>query len=303
MAAEPDLSAAAAPPKPLGIVGRGFCMGIAEVVPGVSGGTIAFVTGIYQTLISSIASFGPQSLLMLRDWPRFVAHHQLNFLLWLALGMGLGVLVFAQLMQYLLLHYQPVIWGFFSGVISMSVLIIGRARARSNLLLWLPIGVLGGLGLLWMPQLSIQPSLWLIFFGGALAVCAWLLPAVSGSFVLLALGLYAPVINALADFDIPVLVVLAAGCTAGLLLFSRLLAWLLQTHGDVLLSLLCGFMLGSLGKLWPWQNADAGTGWQALLSPQTYQAQLAEPALLFWVVLFWALGALGLWALSKVTVH
>ncbi len=285
----------------LGVLFRGFLMGLAEVVPGVSGGTIAFVTGIYQPLVTSIASFGPRSLVMLRHWQSFAAHHQIAFLLWLAAGMGAGILVFARIMQFLLAHYQPVVWGFFGGVIGMSVWVIGRARNPRTLLGWAPLGMLAGLSMLWLPQMAVQPASLQIFAGGALAVCAWLLPAVSGSFVLLALGLYAPVIAAVAGFDITFIIIFAAGCITGLLLFSRLLAWLLQRHGEALLSLLTGFMLGSLTKLWPWQGTQA-SGWDNLLLPLHY-TQLHGDAFLPWVVLAVLAGASGLGMLSRITGH
>ncbi len=285
---------------PVGIAGRGFLMGLAEVVPGVSGGTIAFITGIYPTLISSIASFGPRSVPMLWHWRRFVDHHQVIFLGWLALGMGGGVLLFAQLMQYLLTHFQPVVWGFFAGVILLSVIIIGTARVRAKLLVWAPLGIAAGVSMLWLPQAEIEPVLWQVFAGGAIAICAWLLPAVSGSFILLALGLYATVIHAVATLHWPVLFTFAFGCVAGVLVFSRLLAWLLDKHGEILLSFLTGFMLGSVTKLWPWQAEDT-TGWDQLLTPLEYAH--AQPAYLPWVLVFAMLGALGIWVLSKFSTN
>jgi len=132
------------------------------------------------------------------------------------------------------------------------------------------------------------------------AVSAWLLPAVSGSYVLLTLGLYAPVIEAVAVLDLPVLATLAAGCTAGLLLFTRLLSWLLHHHEQALLSLLTGFMLGSLPKLWPWQMPQARRGFDGFVAPQTYEALQYGPSYVVPALGIFLLGALALWLLSRL---
>lgn len=289
-----------AQPTDLGVAGRGVLMGLAEVVPGVSGGTMAFISGIYPTLVAALATFGPGSLPMLARPLQFWQHHNLRFLLVLAAGMGLGILMFAQLMQFLLAHYQPLVWAFFSGVIVMSVVVIGRYRHPARLLRWGTLGLLLGLALLWLPPLQSEPSLWLIFFGGAVAVCAWLLPAVSGSYVLLALGLYAPVIDALASFNLAVLACLAAGCALGLLLFAKALAWLLRHYSEALLSLLTGFMLGSVPKLWPWQAPSIDGLGIEFLSPQGYFSLLGVPAYGELAPVIFTLGGIALWLLSRL---
>ena len=288
-------------PKPVqGYVWRGMLMGIAEVVPGVSGGTMAFVTGIYSELISTLAKFGARSVLMVRQPVVFYTAHNLRFLFSLGIGMLLGVLLFAQVMQFLLSHYQPMVWAFFSGVIAMSVIVIGRMRPPRALLIWAPLGLLAGASLLWLPVGAEEAGLLEIFVGSALAVCAWLLPAVSGSFVLLALGLYDQVIHAIAALEWSILLTVAAGCASGLLVFAKLLAWLLRSHREPLLSFLTGFMLGSIAKLWPWQNTAGG-----LLSPTAYASlyegsthvgstQVEGAAIVF------VAGALLLWLLTKL---
>jgi putative membrane protein len=289
-----------AEPSDLGVAGRGLLMGLAEVVPGVSGGTMAFISGIYGTLVSALAAFGPGSVAMLLRPREFWEHHNLRFLLVLAAGMGLGIVLFAQLMHFLLAHYQPLVWAFFSGVIAMSVVVIGRYRRPAQLFAWGPVGLLLGLSLMWLPTLQNEPAMGLVFFGGAVAVCAWLLPAVSGSYVLLALGLYAPVIDAVARLDITVLGSLAAGCAVGLLLFAKALSWLLHHYSEALLSLLTGFMLGSLPKLWPWQDAASDAVWARFLSAGEYHLLYDEPAYLVGVVLLFALGCCALWLLTRL---
>ncbi len=294
-----DDSSADAGPGHLGVGLRGVLMGIAEVVPGVSGGTIAFVTGIYPPLVKSFASFGLQSLKLLSAPRRFIEHHNLSFLVALAVGMGLGIALFAQLMQYLLANHQPLVWAFFSGVILMSVWVIGRARLPRALLFWAPFGLLCGLALLWLPQADGTPGYLALLLGASVAVCAWLLPAVSGSYVLLTLGLYAPVISALAEWHIPVLATVAVGCAIGLLCFSKLLAWLLRHYSEPLLSFLTGFMLGSVVKLWPWQHAGAETAWARLLTPAEFASLTGAPAGVVWVGVLTLVGAAGLWWLSR----
>ncbi len=284
-----------------GIVGRGLIMGIAEVVPGVSGGTIAFVTGIYEDLVNSLARFGPGSVVMLSEPKQFWAHHNLRFLLSLAAGMALGIVSFARLMHYLLANFEPVVWGFFCGVILMSVFVIGRVRAADALLVWGPLGFIAGVSLLLLPVGTSQTGLFHVFAGGAVAVCAWLLPAVSGSYVLLAFGLYESIIGAIAGFDLITLGTLALGCATGIILFARLLAWLMRHYTEQLLSLLTGFMLGAVAKLWPWQPDGEADGFAALATPQQYVDATGSPDFLPWVVLMVLVGGALLWLLTRVS--
>jgi putative membrane protein len=282
------------------IVWRGLLMGLAEVVPGVSGGTMAFITGIYYELVRSLASFGPSSFSLLTQPRLFAQHHNLRFLCGLAVGMIGGALLFAQVMDYLLEHYQPVVWGFFSGVIAMSVVIIGRARALLTLLSYGVVGLVCGIALLWLPTSSSEPVLWMFFIGGIISVCAWLLPAVSGSYMLLAMGLYPAVVAAIAEFDFQILAVLLSGCAVGLLLFSKSLAWLLRHYQEPLLALLTGFMLGSIANLWPWQQvAEVAT--DKWLSPAGYASvQGTSPFMLLTAVAFLC-GAVAIAQLDKYT--
>jgi len=298
-----EISTPSAKTGDVGVAARGVLMGLAEVVPGVSGGTMAFVTGIYHDLVGSLATFGPGSIRMLGDPVAFFTHHRLRFLLVLGVGMGIGILLFAQLMHHLLTFFQPLVWSFFSGVIAASVIVIGRVRQPRALVLWAPIGVACGLGMLWLPSATGDPSLPQIFLGGAVAVCAWLLPAISGSYVLLTLGMYHTVIDAIANLDYVVLSVLAAGCACGLLLFARLLAWLLRHRGEALLSLLTGFMLGSLPKLWPWQSGDETDAMARLLTPAQYALSVESSAYVPWVVILFLSGAVALWMLTKLADH
>ena len=237
-----------------GIYLRGVAMGIAEIVPGVSGGTIAFVSGIYQELVTSLAAFGPKSVLMLFTDPRrFWQHHNVMFLLCLGLGMLSSVVLFARVLSVAIVTAPTLVWGFFFGLVAASVVDIGRARRRATLATFGLLGLSLGLAMSELPTVAGEPELWMYFAGGALAVSAWLLPAISGSFVLLLLGLYTSVLQAVTLLDWSILPVFVLGCATGLALFSKLLAHLMRHYSETILSGLTGFMAGALVRLWPWQ--------------------------------------------------
>ncbi len=255
-----------------GVAVRGLGMGIAEVVPGVSGGTIAFVSGIYDELVDTLAGLSRQSPLDFFKAPvQYWQARNLTFLLVLGLGMMVGIFTFARALTYLLETMPPVVWAFFFGLILASAWHIGRERPWPKLLLYGVPGIAIGFLLTQLPTAQDHGSLWLFFFGGVIAVCAWLLPAVSGSFMLLAMGLYAPVLAAVAELRLDVIASVASGCVVGLLLFSRFLSWLLGRYRDALLALLTGFMIGALPNLWPWRGAEG------LLSPDAYAAAGLTP--------------------------
>ncbi len=288
-----------------GIFLRGVLMGLAELVPGVSGGTVAFISGIYYRLIGALAAFGPGSLAMLGDPVAFWHKHQLRFLLILGAGMGLGIVLFARLIAYAMEHAPPVLWAFFVGVIVVSVYQIGAARRLRNLASFGLLGLVLGLGFLSLPAQDFSGSMTALFVAGMIAVCAWILPGISGSFVLLLLGFYGEVIAAVNALDIPFLLVLMAGCASGLMLFSRALSWLLAKAEDPLLALLTGFMATALLKLWPWQGPATGAGNElghlilSLRWPEQYGAEIGPD--FFWLALLAGVtGGVGVWLLSTV---
>ena len=289
-----------------GVFFRGVLMGLAELVPGVSGGTMAFISGIYYRLVAALAAFGPGSIPLLLRPQEFWRHHQLGFLLTLAAGMLLGVGGFARIIGYLMQQAPPVLWAFFAGVIALSVCQIGAARRPLNLLVFGSLGVMLGLGFLSLPEQNLSGSSLALFFAGMVAVCAWILPGISGSFVLLLLGLYADVITAVNGFDVAFLLVLGAGCASGLLLFTQGLSWLLANYEDPLLALLTGFMATALVKLWPWQQpgedsvGGLGNLFDGLLWPPQY-ASVVGPDF-FWIAAGSAvMGGVGVWLLSKLS--
>ena len=272
---------------------RGLAMGVVEVIPGVSGGTIAFVTGIYRELVASLASFSPKTLIWCATNPkRFWRHHNLSFLACLGVGMAISLLLFARLVRHWLEVAPILVWAFFFGLILYSAFEIGRARRLSGLATLGLAGVLCGLLVAAVDPFAAEPGLAAFFLGGALAVGAWLLPAVSGSFVLLLLGLYVGVLDAVATFDWPVLFALGGGSLAGLAVFPRLFDALMRRHFEPAMNFLTGLMVGSLAQLWPWRLEDE------LLTPAAWSLAAGAPAQAPLAVLMMLAGAASLWLLT-----
>ena len=254
------------------VFARGLAMGMAEAVPGVSGGTIAFISGIYDELVASIASFSHSSAsTLLRDgWRAFVRRHNLGFLGALGGGMALGLPLTLVLLVGLPKHLSDRLgleWpglleshgnhvtGFFFGLIAASVFHVGFQSSWRWLLSLGLLGAVGGVLLGTLDSASAGQQTAMIFVAGALAATAWILPGLSGAFVLLILGLYEPMAKALLAADLPVLATFAAGLAIGVVGFSKLLAWLLDQARHAVLAVLTGLMAGSLAQLWPWREA------------------------------------------------
>lgn len=237
---------------------RGCAMGIAELVPGVSGGTIAFVTGIYLELVQSLYRFDRTlAALLLRG--RIVAawqHVNATFLLVLLIGMGVAVVTFSGLVAWLFEHREIELWAFFFGLIIASAVFVGRSVTPWNVdrVAVALVGVLAGAVVSNAGGLPVSENPLVTFAAGAVAICAWILPGVSGSFVLLLLGQYQRVVRAIAELDLVVVASLGVGCVVGLALFTRALTWLLRHFYAGTLAFLCGFMVGALQKLWPWRQ-------------------------------------------------
>ncbi len=247
----------------LGLFARGMAMGVAEVVPGVSGATIAFVTGIYHELVRSLAAFSLGSVAMLprAGWRAFARRHNLTFLLVLGAGMLVSFLALARIVLFLLETQRVYVMGFFFGLIAGSVLHVGSQSSWRWLLSLGLVGLIAGLaaGLLLEPDSGAgsEVGMLAIFGAGALAAVAWILPGVSGAFVLLLLGLYKPMLEAVNGGDLVVVGTFATGLGVGIIAFSKLLSYLLVRARGPLLALLTGFMAGSLTQLWPWRGVPA----------------------------------------------
>ena len=237
---------------------KGVAMGAADVVPGVSGGTIAFISGIYEELIGSINQVNLKLLTTWKEQGIAATWKQVNgnFLLSLLIGIGVSVLSLAKLIRHLLETQPVLIWAFFFGLVLASIIFVGKKITRwypGTIILLIAGGVLAYFITTLTPQEAEVTYLY-VFLSGALAICAMILPGISGSFILLLLGMYKPVLDAIHFRDFGIIAVLMGGAVVGLLSFSRLLKWLFDHYENLTLAVLTGFILGSLNKIWPWKE-------------------------------------------------
>lgn len=246
---------------------KGAAMGIAEVIPGVSGGTIAFITGIYEELINTIKAFGPEAYLGFKDGGLKGLWRAINgtFLITLLSGMVFGILAGIFGVTYLLDTYPEPLWGFFFGLIIASAIVIGKEIKNWNWqkILAFIIGVVIAYGITVISPATGSTHPFYLFIAGMLAISALMLPGISGSFILLLMGMYTIVIPTAKSFiknqDLGSFVLLAifgSGCLVGLLGFSRVLSWLFKSYKELSLALLTGFLIGALNKVWPWRNVS-----------------------------------------------
>ncbi|RKN76791.1 DUF368 domain-containing protein [Ulvibacterium marinum] len=240
------------------IVLKGMAMGVAELVPGVSGGTIAFVAGIYEELITSINNVHP-SLIGVWRKEGFKAFWQKlngNFLIALFLGMLISIFSFSKLITWLLENKPIPLWSFFFGLVLASVLFVAKAIKKwgAVTVLLLVFGAIVAYFVTTLPPSQNSDSLPYLFFSGALAVCAMILPGISGSFILVLLGSYKTVLDAVDDKNFKILITVTLGVIFGLLSFARLLKWMFDHYKNITLAILTGFILGSLNKIWPWKK-------------------------------------------------
>lgn len=236
-------------------------MGAADIVPGVSGGSIAFITGIYGELLDSINSFNAENLKLLLKL-RFLDFYKAvngSFLLSLLLGIMTSIFSMSSLITYLMSDHPIPLWSFFCGLILVSAFLILKDITRWNMgvILALLAGTLMAYFITELPPTSSPDALWFTFVSGAIAICAMILPGISGSFILLILGKYEQILQAVTNRDILTLAVFAIGCIVGILSFSRVVSWLLKKYHSLTVGLLAGFMLGSMNELWPWKIITA----------------------------------------------
>ncbi len=273
---------------------RGMAMGAADVVPGVSGGTVAFITGIYDELIESLKSCNIQALqLLFKSGPTaFWQHINGGFLMSLMLGIITSVLSLARTISYALHHHPVPLAALFFGLILASALLVYRQIPHGGRqMVWLLCGLAFAVLVGEIRPAEIASTPLNLFLSGALAICAMILPGISGSFILLLLGMYQPVIDAVKNLDAISLLSFVAGCGVGLMLFVRLLSWLMHRFPAQLLASLSGILIGSLSIIWPWKLNSEGAllteslapGWQNV-SPWDYglqaDAQMAISAVL-----------------------
>ncbi len=244
---------------------KGLCMGTADIIPGVSGGTMALITGIYEDLLRAIKSADARMLSMLLSlrWRDALARVHARFLLALFVGIGTAIITLARLMHFLLNHHPVYIWSLFFGLIGASIFLVAR-----NIDTWhagttttLAVGIAAGFLIVGIVPMQTPEAPWFIFLSGFVAICAMILPGISGAFILLILGKYAFITGTLKNPFIPahlvIIAVFCAGCLAGLLSFSRLLNYLMARYHDTTLACLTGLMIGSMQKIWPWKEVIA----------------------------------------------
>ena len=292
---------------------KGCAMGMADVVPGVSGGTIAFISGIYEELLDSIRSVDATALRLLLRFrlAEFWRHINGRFLLPVLLGIAVAIFSLARLMTYLLTNHPLAIWSFFFGLIVASALLVARQIGRWDWRTVLAFAV-GAAAAWWITVATpaeTPDDWWFVMLSGAIAICAMILPGISGAFILLLLGKYQYIMHAVGEFDIPVIAVFVIGAAAGIISFSHLLSWLLKHWHDVTVAVLMGFMVGSLNKVWPWKETvetylDSHGVAQPLvqnnIAPGTFEQLTGQPSLLVQAILLGIVGFLVIYGIELV---
>ncbi len=291
----------------IGIMGRGALMGAADAVPGVSGGTIAFMTGIYEELIYSLKQCGPGALKVLFQQGLKAAWQHINgtFLVTLFAGVILSLATVSRVVLYVLANHPILLWSFFFGLILAAVWSLVRHITHWNLSLGITfiLGVVSAYLVTSITPTNIESTPVMVFLSGMIAICAMILPGISGSFLLLLLGMYAPMLVAIKQLDLLTLGIFASGCVIGLLSFSHVLSWMFTHHKRLTLALLGGFMLGSLNKVWPWKHTLESIIdrhgkeiplVQSNVLPQTFETLTSQPS--YWLF------ALGLMLVGTLLV-
>ena len=232
-------------------------MGAADIVPGVSGGTVAFITGIYEELLKSISSINFKKFILLDDKSIKSLWHKINgnFLACIFSGIIFSVFSLSKTITLLIKNYPILVWSFFFGLILASSFIIGNAIRSWNFqkVISLIFGAIIAFSITRLSPVENPESLFYIFISGAIAICAMVLPGVSGSFILLIMGSYTLILKALNELNLAVIVVFSLGCLIGLLSFARLLSKLFRSYRDLTIAVLTGFLIGSIDKVWPWK--------------------------------------------------
>lgn len=287
-------------------------MGAADVVPGVSGGTVAFITGIYEELINSLKSIDVEAIRLLTQFQIADFWKKINgsFLITVLGGIVTSLISLARLMTYLLDNHPILIWSFFFGLILVSSPLILRDITKWSLgsVLSFIAGIIIAYLITILSPTETPTNYPFIFFCGALAICAMILPGISGAFILLLIGKYEYMITALTEMNIPVVIVFVLGCFLGLLGFSRFLSWILTHFRFPTLALLGGFMIGSLNKVWPWKQVISFRlnhegvqvpAFDKSILPWDYFSKTGQDPLVFKAILCAALGVFLVVAIEK----
>lgn len=294
---------------------KGLCMGAADVVPGVSGGTIAFITGIYDEWLNSLKRCTPAVLLMIKregikkTWEYING----NFLVALFGGILISLKTFAAVVLFAMDAYPILVWAFFSGLVAASIYLLVREQRGWGIIeiIGLLFGIAFILAISYMAPSQLPAHGWILFLGGFVAICAMILPGISGSFILLLVGLYPVFLQAIHHLEIIKLLWFGAGCITGLVVFSRFLLWLLNSYHSQTLAVLIGFLIGSLSVTWPWKQALLTTVdshgrtvvlQQENLNPLDYFAVTGSDPTILWAIV-WALVGVGLVAGVELTAN
>ena len=291
---------------------KGFAMGVANVIPGVSGGTIALLTGIFERLINALKSFDIEAvrLLLTFKFKEFAQHVDFGFLLSVFVGIGVSIISVAKLLEFLFQSYPVYVWSFFFGLILVSVWFVGKSIGKIDVpaVVSFVIGAAVAFGLSVMNPATENTAFWYLIICGAVAICSMILPGLSGSFVLILMGNYQLImIYAVSHFDMGIIVPVAIGVVVGLLAFSHFLSWLLSRYARQTMAVLTGFIFGSLGTIWPWKNpvylmqdgAEVLKNGKPIIQsyemyfPQEFSAEVAIAILLM------IAGMAALWALER----
>src|SRR5690554_6290184 len=239
---------------------KGIAMGAVDIVPGVSGGTIALITGIYEEFVDALKSFS-SVLVVLKNKGLKASWQHVNgsFLLTLFSGIALSLLGLVQFIKHALVHHPILLWSFFFGLIVASCFFVGKMIKKWSVGSIIAL-IIGTVSIFFITEISpteTSSSLWFVFISGMIAICAMILPGISGSFILVLLGKYDEIITALSEFNLSIIFTFAAGCVLGLLSFSHLLSYMLKKYHDITMAMLTGFMIGSLNKIWPWKETTS----------------------------------------------
>lgn len=296
---------------------KGLSMGMADVIPGVSGGTIAFITGIYEELVESIGKLDAKALRVLFSKGPIACFKHINgaFLLSVASGIAVSIIGLARFITGLMENEPIKLWSFFFGLIIASAVFIGKDIKWSvpKNLIALVIGAVAAYFISIASPTTGEVGLVYVFFSGAIAICAMILPGISGSFILLLLGSYATIFGAIGGLsdapveNLPVIMVFLVGAFIGLLSFAKLLKWLFAHYRNLTMALLTGFMIGSLSKVWPWKEVlsyrinskgESVPFLESNISPGNYELLIGQSPELFWAIGLALVGMGIVWALS-----
>lgn len=279
------------------LVAKGFCMGAADVVPGVSGGTMALILGIYEELVRAIRSIDLAFARRIGQgrFGEAFAGVPWPFLLFLGGGILTAVITLARAIGWALERHPAFVWSFFFGLVLASIWTVGRQAPRWTwaMTAWAAAGAAAAYWVVGMVPMRTPEAPWFLFLSGAVAICAMILPGISGSFILVLLGKYQYVLEAVNRRDLVVILIFGAGAACGLLCFVRLLSWLLDRYRDWTLAALAGLMLGSLRKIWPWKDVIGGQA-QANVLPAGWSADVV------WAIGLMAFGMLTVFVLDAL---